>query len=118
MSMAQRAWQLQQAGDHAAAVDAYRAFLKLRPDEAAAHSNLGAALVKLGRYEEAIEEYQKAERCFPAMPRIGTNLALAYEKSGRSAEASEEAQTLHAQAPQERQITLLLADCEPAIGRE
>ena len=116
MSMAQRAWQLQQAGDYAGAVDAYRAFLKLRPDEAAARSNLGAALVKLGRYEEAIEEYKKAEQLLPGDARIGTNLALAYEKSGRIREASEKLTTLHAQAPQERQITLLLADCDLQLG--
>jgi tetratricopeptide (TPR) repeat protein len=116
MSIAQRAWQLQQAGDYAAAVDAYRAFLKLRPDEAAARSNLGAALVKLGRYEEAIEEYKKAEQLLPGDARIGTNLALAYGKSGRIREASEKLTTLHAQAPQERQITLLLADCDLQLG--
>jgi tetratricopeptide (TPR) repeat protein len=116
MLIAQRAWQLQQAGDYAAAVDAYRAFLKLRPDEAAARSNLGAALVKLGRYEEAIEEYKKAEQLLPGDARIGTNLALAYEKSGRIREASERLTTLHAQAPQERQITLLLADCDLQLG--
>jgi len=116
MLIAQQAWQLQQAGDYAAAVDAYRAFLKLRPDEAAARSNLGAALVKLGRYEEAIEEYKKAEQLHPGDARIGTNLALAYEKSGRIREASEKLTTLHAQAPQERQITLLLADCALQLG--
>ena len=116
MSIAQRAYQLQQAGDYAAAVDAYRAFLKLRPAEAAARSNLGAALVKLGRYEEAIEEYKKAEQLLPADVRIGTNLALAYEKSGRIREACEKLVALHSQAPQEKQITLLLADCELRLG--
>ena len=116
MSIAQRAWQLQQAGDYAAAVDAYRAFLKLRPHDAAARSNLGAALVKLGRYEEAIEEYQKAEKLLPGDARIGMNLALAYEKSGRVREASKKLATLHAEAPQERQITLLLADCDLQMG--
>jgi tetratricopeptide (TPR) repeat protein len=116
MTIAQRAWQLQQAGDYAAAVDAYRAFLKLRPDEAGARSNLGAALVKLGRYDEAIEEYQKAEKLLPGERRIGVNLALAYEKSGRVREAAQKLATLHAEAPQERQVTLLLADCDLQLG--
>ena len=116
MSIAQRAWQLQQAGDYAAAVDAYRAFLKLRPHDAAARSNLGAALVKLGRYQEAIGEYQKAEKLLPGDARIGMNLALAYEKSGRVREASKKLATLHAEAPQERQVTLLLADCDLQLG--
>jgi len=116
MSIAQRAWQLQQDGDYAAAVEAYRAFLKVRPDEAGARSNLGASLVKLGRYEEAIEEYQKAEKLLPGDARIGMNLALAYEKSGRVREASEKLSALHARVPQEKQITLLLADCELQLG--
>jgi len=116
MSLAQQAWQLQQAGDYAAAVDAYRAFLKLRPDEPAARSNLGAALAKLGRYEEAITEYQKAEKLLPGDAHVGMNLALAYEKSGRLPEACQKLTMLHAEAPQERQITVLLADCHLQLG--
>jgi len=116
MAIVQRAWQLQQAGDYAGAVDAYRAFLKLNPREAGARSNLGATLVKLGRYDEAIEEYQKAEKLLPGDARIGMNLALAYEKSGRLREASRKLTRLHAQAPQKTQITLLLADCELQLG--
>ncbi len=116
MSIVQRAWQLQQAGDYAAAVDAYRAFLKLRPNEAGAYSNLGAVLAKLGRYEEAIEEYQKAEKLLPGDPRIGMNLALAYHKSGRIREAAKKLASLHADNPQERQIALLLADCDLQLG--
>jgi tetratricopeptide (TPR) repeat protein len=116
MSVARRAWQLQQAGDYAAAADAYRAFLRLRPDEAGAHSNLGAVWVKLGRYDEAIGEYQTAERLVPGDPRIGMNLALAYQKSGRLLEASKKLEALHSAVPQERQITLLLADCSLQMG--
>jgi tetratricopeptide (TPR) repeat protein len=116
MAIARRAWQLQQSGDDVAAVEAYRAFLKLRPNEAGAHSNLGALLVKLGRYDEAISEYQTAERLLPADPRIGMNLALAYRKSGRLLEASKKLETLHTAAPQERQITLLLADCSLQVS--
>jgi tetratricopeptide (TPR) repeat protein len=116
MAIARRAWQLQQSGDDVAAVEAYRAFLKLRPHEAGAHSNLGALLVKLGRYDEAISEYQTAERLLPADPRIGMNLALAYRKSGRLLEASKKLETLHTATPQERQITLLLADCSLQVG--
>jgi tetratricopeptide (TPR) repeat protein len=115
-SLAQRAFELQQAGDDAGAVDAYRAFLKLRPDEAGAHSNLGAVLVKLGRYDEAIGEYQTAERLLPGDPRIGLNLALAYQKSARLLEASRKLEELHSAAPQEKRITLLLADCSLQMG--
>jgi len=110
MALVQHAYQLQQSGDYAAAAEAYRAFLKLRPDEVGAHSNLGVVLTKLGRYDEAISEYQAAEKLLPNDPRISVNLALAYEKSGRLPEATAKLSALHNAAPQEKQITMLLAD--------
>jgi tetratricopeptide (TPR) repeat protein len=116
MAIVQHAYQLQQQGDYAAAADAYRAFLKLRPDEAGAHSNLGAVLVKLGRYDEGIAEYQTAEKLLPGDPRIGLNLALAYEKSGRLQEATNKLESVHSAVPQEKQVTLLLADCNLQMG--
>ena len=116
MSIVRRAWELQQAGDYAAAVDTYRVFLKLRPGEAGAHSNLGASLVKLGRFDEAIEEYQEAEKLLPGNPQIGMNLALAYEKSGRISEAARRLEALHTGTPGDRQITMLLADCDLRTG--
>jgi tetratricopeptide (TPR) repeat protein len=116
MAIAQRAFQFLQAGNYAGAVEAYQAFLKLRPDEPAARSNLGAALVKLGRYEEAIEEYRMAEKLLPGDPHIGLNLALAYEKSGQLLAASKKLEELHSAAPQEKQVTALLADCNLQMG--
>jgi tetratricopeptide (TPR) repeat protein len=116
LAMVQRAYQLQQSGDYAAAADAYREFLKRRPDEVGAHSNLGVVLAKLGRYDEAIREYEAAEKLLPSDSRIAMNLALAYEKSGRLAEARQKLETLHAAAPQEKQITLLLADAYLQAG--
>jgi tetratricopeptide (TPR) repeat protein len=110
MAIVQRAYQLQQAGDFAASAEAYRAFLKLRPDEVGAHSNLGVVLTKLGRYDEAIQEYQAAAKLLPNDPRIQLNLALAYEKSGRLPEAAKTLESLHTALPQEKQITMLLAD--------
>ena len=70
----------------------------------------------MSRYDEAIAEYQTAERLLPSDPRIGMNLALAYRKSGRLPEAFKKLEALHAAAPQERQITLLLADCSLQLG--
>jgi tetratricopeptide (TPR) repeat protein len=110
MAIVQRAYQSQQNGDYAAAAEAYRAFLKLRPQEVGAHSNLGVVLTKLGRYDEAIHEYEAAEKLMPSDSRIAINLALAYEKSGRLFDARKKLETLHAEAPQEKQVTMLLAD--------
>jgi tetratricopeptide (TPR) repeat protein len=116
MAVAQHALALQQAGDYAGAVEAYRAFLKLKPDDVVAHSNLGVSLAKLGRYEEAIQEYLAADRILPGDPRIGLNLALAYSKSGRVSEAAQELENVHSVQPQNQQVTLLLADCHLRLG--
>lgn len=116
MDVVRRAYQLQQAGDYQAAADAYRAFLKIKPDEVGAHSNLGVVLAKLGRYDDAIAEYEIAAKLAPSDPRIGVNLALAYEKSGRITEARNLFQQLHTSAPGEKQITMLLADCNLRLG--
>jgi tetratricopeptide (TPR) repeat protein len=63
-----------------------------------------------------IRQYRKAEKLLPGEPRIGMNLALAYQKSGRIREAAEKFAALHAEMPQEKQITLLLADCGLRLG--
>ena len=67
----------QQAGDLEGAVPEYREFLKLHPEATVIHSNLGAALAGLGRFEEAIPEYKTALRQSPRLPGARLNLALA-----------------------------------------
>jgi len=118
MAVVQRAYRLQQSGDYAGAAEAYRAFLKLRPNEPGALSNLGVVLVKLGRFEEAILEYEAAAKLLPGDGRIELNLALAYQKSGRLAEAAKKLETLHAAEPGDVQVTLLLADCYLQTGND
>ena len=118
MAVVQHAYQLQQSGDYAGAADAYREFLKLRPNEPGALSNLGVVLVKLGRFEEAIVEYEAAEKLLPGDGRIELNLALVYQKSGRLGEATKKLEALHAAQPQQTQVTLLLADCYLQTGSD
>ena len=108
----QQAYRMQQAGDYEHAAEAYIEFLKVKPDEVAAMSNLGVVLVKLGRYDEAIAEYEAAEKIMPNEPRIGLNLALAYSKSGRLTEAAAKLEML----PRDNQVTLLLADSRLRMG--
>jgi Flp pilus assembly protein TadD/peroxiredoxin len=117
-ALLQRAFQAQQTGNYAASAEAYRAFLKLRPDEVGAHSNLGVVLAKLGRYDEAIAEYEVAGKLAPHDPRIALNLALAYSKSGRLREAAAQLEALHSTAPQDVQVTLLLADTDLRMGED
>jgi len=73
----QRAIALHQSGDAEKAILQYRAYLKARPENVDARSNLGAALAGTGRYEEAIAEYREALKRRPGDPRIWRNLALA-----------------------------------------
>lgn len=108
--------ELHQKGDSAGAIAAYQEFLKLRPDAYQVRSNLGAVLVKAGRYDEAIAEYRQALKAEPGNPGIGLNLALAYYKAGRIVEASTELARLHGAQPDNRQVTLLDADCQLRLG--
>ncbi len=56
---------LHQANDILGAIEAYEECLALEPDRIEARSNLGAAFVRLGRYEPAIEQYRKALQLAP-----------------------------------------------------
>ncbi|MBV9081320.1 MAG: tetratricopeptide repeat protein, partial [Acidobacteriaceae bacterium] len=118
VALAQRAVQLQQSHDYAAAAEAYRALLKIQPNEVATHVNLGVVLVNLGRFDEAITEYEAADKLLPNDPRIALNIALAYEKSGRVKEAETRFEALHKSAPQDSKITMLLADCYLQTGED
>jgi tetratricopeptide (TPR) repeat protein len=107
----------QRAGDLEGAVSGYRSFLKIHPEAAVIHSNLGAALAGLGRFEEAVAEYQIALKEAPATPGAALNLALAYYKMGRIGDAADQLVKVRAAAPANSQATLLLADCYLRMGR-
>jgi tetratricopeptide (TPR) repeat protein len=105
-----RALVAHKAGDLMGAVQNYQVALDIAPDRADIRSNLGAALVGLGRYTEGIEQYRKAlaGRDDPA---IRLNLALALYKGGRTEEAVPELQSVLRGDPAHKQAALLLADC-------
>ena len=105
----------QQAGKLDQAIEDYRLFLKQYPDVAPVRSNLGAALVGAGRYEEAIVEYKRALELQP-LPQIRLNLALAYYKALQLNEAAGELVPLHAADPGNLKIALLLGDCYFRLG--
>lgn len=102
---------LHQSGDAEKAIPLYREFLRQQPQAAEIRSNLGAALASTGRYEEAITEYREALKRLPGDPRIRLNFALSLYKSGRIDEAAKELASLHTVQADNRQVTLLLADC-------
>lgn len=107
---------LQQSGDVAGAIEAYRKLLAIDPHQAAALSNLGILLAHSGQYDEAIAEYRKALAVLPGNANIETNLGLAYYKSGRMTEAARIFAQARAQAPGDLQLALLAADCDLRMG--
>src|ERR1700744_354961 len=109
--LVQDAMQKQQAGDLAGAVPEYREFLKLHPEATAIHSNLGAALAGLGRYEEALPEYKIALKQSPKLVGARLNLALVYYKMGKLDDAVTQLERVHTEDPQNHQALLLLGDC-------
>jgi tetratricopeptide (TPR) repeat protein len=116
--LVQDAIQKQQAGDLEGAVAEYKQFLKLHPEATAIHSNLGAALVGLGRFEEALPEYRIALKQSPSMSAARLNLGVVYYKMGRIADAARELAKIHFQDPANGQAALLLGDCYLRMGRE
>ncbi len=113
-----RAVSLQQSGDAAGAVTAYRNFLEQFPDRYDARSNLGAALAQLGRYQEAVVEYRRALPASPPQfqPQLRRNLAIAYYKAGQLKECAAELEQLRTTV-RDVNIDLLLADCYLQMGR-
>jgi tetratricopeptide (TPR) repeat protein len=107
---------LHQAGDVAAAIPEYRAYLKQVPGNVMARSNLGAALSRAGLYEEAIVEYKKALESQPGNAPVRLNLALAYYKAAEISKAASELARVVAEQPSNRQAVFLLADCDLRLG--
>src|SRR5688500_9209768 len=82
-----RALELPQAGDVLGAIDTYKAALTILPDRPEALTNLGAAYVRLGQYDDAIHQYEAALKADSMNTAARLNLALAYYKSARPNEA-------------------------------
>lgn len=113
-----RGLDLHQAGDIIGAVEHYKAALALVPDRVDALSNLGAAYVKLGQYDDAIRQYEAALKADPANAAVRLNLALAYYKSARVEEAIPQLKRVLAADPESRSAYLILADAYLQTGRD
>ncbi|BCS35252.1 hypothetical protein TBR22_A44790 [Luteitalea sp. TBR-22] len=116
-SLFQQALELHQAGDILGAIAAYQASLNLNPDNPGAHSNLGAAYVRLGRYDEAIKEYRTAVEADPKNVAFQLNLGLAYYKSAQVPSAAEAFAEVLRLDKAHLNARLLLGDCYLQMGR-
>lgn len=109
---------LQKAGDLLGAIEDYKAALAIVPDRADALSNLGAAYVSLGQYDDGIREYEAALKSDPAANPIRLNLALAYYKSARPNQAIPQLKRIIASDPDTKAAYLVLADCYLQTGQD
>ncbi|HTA45905.1 MAG TPA: sulfotransferase [Bryobacteraceae bacterium] len=75
------------AGEFAQSVPLFERALMFRPEDAEAHSNLGAALTMLGRFNDAGRHYERALALKPDLAGIQNNLAVLRMKQGRYPEA-------------------------------
>jgi tetratricopeptide (TPR) repeat protein len=106
----------QQSGALTEAIDAYKRYLAMCPNEAGARSNLGAAYAQAGRYDDAIAQYQKALAADRANAAIRMNLAIAFYKAERLTEAKGELAKVIARDPKNRNAQTLMADCHLQLG--
>jgi tetratricopeptide (TPR) repeat protein len=113
-----RGLELHQAGDILGAIDAYQAALAVAPTRVDAMSNLGAAYVRLGRFDEAIKQYEAALRIDALDNAVRLNLALAYYKSARPHEAIPQLKRVISASPEAKNAYLVLGDCYLQTGQE
>ncbi len=104
----QRAVSFEQAGNNPEAASAWRAFLKIQPDNAEANAHLGFLEAQQEHYREAVPLYRKALAANPSMPGLKMNLGLALFKAGELKEAIQVFKPLlSTQAPSSREAQRL-----------
>jgi len=113
-----RAMELHQAGDLLGAVDTYKAALTIDPARVDARSNLGAAYVRLGQFDDAIKQYEEALKHDGTNSAVRLNLALAYYKSARPQHAIPQLKRVLASEPDTRNAYLILADSYLQTGQD
>ena len=78
-----RAGRLTKPGRCTEALAAYRQAVRLRPDSAEAHNDLGAVLYDVGERDAAVQEYQRALRLQPEFAEAHNNLGVAALSAGQ-----------------------------------
>ena len=78
---------LKKKGELDAAVQVHHQALRIQPDFAEAHRNLGDILQKQGKYDKAVEAYQRAIQIQPNYAAAYNNLGIAWQKQGKLEQA-------------------------------
>ncbi len=84
------AYELSEKGEIDKAAAEWTKALKLSPDDAAAHSNYGALLLKQGRLDEAAGHFRKALELKPELANARSNLGLVLMQRGQLVQAVEQ----------------------------
>lgn len=113
-----RAAELQRQGQLKQAADEYRALLKVSPDYAEAHANLGVVLAQLGQYEDSVSAYESALRFAPHLTPILLNLGIAHYRADQFEKAADSFQRFLDVAPDHLQARQLLGLSLFELGRD
>ncbi|MFC1806511.1 tetratricopeptide repeat protein [Planctomycetota bacterium] len=85
-----KAMQMQQRGEHAAALEAFQEVHALDPQSSAPLYHIGYSLYRLGESDKAIEYLKRSLKLRPGVGRVHETLAFTYAALGRRAEALRE----------------------------
>lgn len=113
-----RAVALQQQGKLEEAAAEYRALLKLKPDYAEAHANLGVVLARLNHYDGAAASYETALRLNPKLTPILLNLGILYHRADQFEKAVANLEKFLAENPNHQQARQLLGIALVELGRD
>lgn len=113
-----RAVTLQQQGKLEEAATEYRALLKIKPDYAEAHANLGVVLARLNRYDEATASYETALRLNSKLTPILLNLGILYHRTSQFDQAVANLEKFLAINPNHSQARQLLGIALVELGRD
>jgi tetratricopeptide (TPR) repeat protein len=103
-------------GDYQGALEAYRRVITLQPDRAGPHSDLGAALVNLGRPAEAVASLEIAVALEPELGLAHLNLGLALFRLGSTEAASVHLDRAAALEPGNAGVYLVRGMVREALG--
>ena len=99
----------QQRGDDAAAIQKYRAMLKLAPHLAPAYNNLGMLYVNQHDYGHAVEALEQGLKLNPDMPTASALLGLSYAELGENEKAEPLLEAAVRANPNDDNATMALA---------
>lgn len=98
--------------DSAAAIEKYRAMIKLAPHLAAAYNNLGMLYFNERDYEHAVETLERGLKLHATMPTASAMLGMSYYQLGQSAKAEPLLKAAVAASPEDNQAELALAQVQ------